>query len=524
MKKLTVCLTALLLSVAACVKVETPSAPLNNRGEYAITFSHQATKASYQSNSRTGYDTFKLFVWNSNGEEVMNPYIVTYDNEYKYDVAPQELKYFSNTTSSYDFIGIIPETKTTNHVADTIEVKDLVSFKVDDNRVTGNLTADSPEEFLYSYKRVPKSAYSSVVDLNFKHGNSVIYLGFSSDRNDTKLINYSPGIKDTTDTWINLKRGYSAVGSATKLMGPGESSYTTAAALPADLVAEIKSYYSVDGGTPGDYDLHMGNSVWPSDVLKKLRVVKAIPAQYKVTCYMYTTGKTMDFFNGWKYLQDNGYDIQPANSGGKPDVWNYILIDAFVNGSAYTVVGLNCNDSNAVPQYTIVDSTIEGVRMFTADSTATVFAKHIAHTLKADAKVSADGLVFANRQADSTVITYSLPATTTLGETPVWSATTFYALPGDANLNYLVVKLSYIYNGITVYDVRVPIKLPDGGLQPGKYYKYDLYITSTGNGTNDPDEAANEKDEIIIENLNPIVVNLVHEDYEVGADKRITIK
>ena len=63
----------------------------------------------------------------------------------------------------------------------------------------------------------------------------------------------------------------------------------------------------------------------------------------------------MHFFNGWKYLQDNGYDIQPATSGGKSDVWNYVLIDAFVNGSAYTVVGLNPWDSNAAPQYTIVE-------------------------------------------------------------------------------------------------------------------------------------------------------------------------
>lgn len=164
-----------------------------------------------------------------------------------------------------------------------------------------------------------------------------------------------PAYNDTTDTWVNLKRSYSAIGSATKLKGPGESTYTTAAALPAELVAEIKSYYSINGGDPGDYDLHMGNSVWPSNEIKQLRVVKDIPAEYKVSYDMYNSGEVMDFFNGWKYLQDNGYDIQPASTGGKPAVWDYVLIDAFVNGSAYTVVGLNCGDSNAVPQYTIVE-------------------------------------------------------------------------------------------------------------------------------------------------------------------------
>ena len=121
------------------------------------------------------------------------------------------------------------------------------------------------------------------------------------------------------------------------------------------MVNEIKSYYTVDGGDAGDYDLHMGNSVWPSATIKKLRVVKEIPEAYKMKVTMYGTDKTMEFFNGFKYLQDNGYDIQPANSGGKPDVWNYILIDAFVNGSAYTVVGLNWGgDANSTPQYTIV--------------------------------------------------------------------------------------------------------------------------------------------------------------------------
>ena len=72
-------------------------------------------------------------------------------------------------------------------------------------------------------------------------------------------------------------------------------------------------------------------------------------------------------------------------------------------------------------------------------------------------------------------------------------------------------------------EVRVPIKLPDGGLKQGKYYKYELHITSTGNGTNDPNEASDEKDEIIIESLNPIIVNLSVTGYEVGADEKIII-
>lgn len=172
----------------------------------------------------------------------------------------------------------------------------------------------------------------------------------------TPEIPYQPAVYDTTDTWVNLKRGYSAEGSATKLRtktGDTWGSFTDNAPLPDALVAEIKSYYSIDNGTPGDYDLHMGASVWPSATLKQLRVVKPIPDEYKITVELYTSGETMDFFNGWKYLKDNGYDIQPRTSGGKPAIWNYVLIDAFVNGTAYTVVGFNFGDKNAVPNYTV---------------------------------------------------------------------------------------------------------------------------------------------------------------------------
>ena len=171
-------------------------------------------------------------------------------------------------------------------------------------------------------------------------------------------VPYQPAVYDTTDTWVNLKRGTNVDGSATKLKGPGESSYTDNAALPATLVNEIKSYYSINNGTAGDYDLHMGNTAWPSSEIRQLRVVKAIPAEYKITVEMYA-GVTMDFFNGWKYLKDNGYDIQPRISGGKPAVWDYILIDAFVNGTAYTVVGLSYGSSQSAPQYTVEETSPE---------------------------------------------------------------------------------------------------------------------------------------------------------------------
>ena len=536
------------LCLTACVQtIETEYPSVNSKGEYLIQFGAKGTRALASSTSQTGYDQFNLYVWNSNNDTIMKPYMVQAlsPSKYEYATVPnQELKYFSNTASYYDFTGVIPTTHKETILGDTIKVDTIKAFTVDDARVTGTLIADSPEEFLWAYKRVQKADYPNVVDLNFKHQNALIYLGFSSDRDDTKLLDYVPGTpdipahNDTTDMWVNLKRSYSAVGSATSVKGPGDANYTNAKPLPQALVDTIKSYYSINNGTPGDYDLHMGASVWPSNELKQLRVVKPIPAEYKITVDLYTTGVTMDLFNAKKFLNDNGYYINTASSGGTPAVLSdYVYIDAFVNGSAYTVVGFNFGNSNASPNYTIDHipaqpgvKGIDGVRVFSADSIGennlpadTAYCVHIPHTMIADAYIDSTGCKLDNRVTSDSVIQFSLPATTTLNATPVWSATTFYGLPGDANFNFIVVKISYTYNGVTSYDVRVPIKLPAGGLQAGKYYKYEIKIGSTYNGTNDPNEARNEKDEILIEGLHPIVVNLGVEDYTQGANQQIKI-
>lgn len=212
------------------------------------------------------------------------------------------------------------------------------------------------------------------VPLSFKH--TLSWLGFTAEVADNASVKYvdiksimftalgegtpaipaQPAVYDTTDTWVNLKKSSNAVATSTALKGPGETTYTNAAPIPAELVAEIKSYYSIDGGTAGDYDLKLGNSVWPSNVTyKQLRVVKDIPAEYKLTVDMHGEGIMMTFFDAVKYLKDNGYYIQSGSTGGKPSVFsdNYIILDAYVNGAAYTVTALNWGEANSVPQYTI---------------------------------------------------------------------------------------------------------------------------------------------------------------------------
>lgn len=162
-----------------------------------------------------------------------------------------------------------------------------------------------------------------------------------------------PAYNDTTDTWMNLRRSSNVDGSPTRTSTDGGATYVDNFEIPAALVAEIKSYYSINNGTAGNYDLHMGNSVWPSAEIRQLRVVKDVPAAYRMPVET-TSGDVIVFFNALKYLEDNGYKVTYRISGGKPDLFNYPIIDLFVNGTAYTIVGFNFGVS------TVYDANVGG--------------------------------------------------------------------------------------------------------------------------------------------------------------------
>lgn len=371
----------LLAGIMACTKIEDMSAKFNQ--EIAFNTSSPATKAIVEGTTMT--DNFGVYGWVVPGTYSVNGGYLMRNAEYEEtgDAANDAIYYWPKSDNNQNVEVIFTAYSQFDSSVTLNATEDSLTISIP------NLTQaliDNPDDFddvLWAQTKVDHHQDGNVgatherVYLQFKHALS--WLQFNADIKDNTPIKwvkvkqisfgeYRPAVagdpgqeyiapyNDTTDTWVNLKKSYSAVGSATKLKGPGESTYTNAAALPEELVNEIKSYYTVDNGAAGDYDLHMGNTVWASNVIKQLRRTdKAIPATYDIAVEM-TGGEIMHFFNGWKYLQDNGYDIQPATSGGKPDVWNYVLIDAFVNGAAYTVVGLNCWDSNAKPQHTIVEN------------------------------------------------------------------------------------------------------------------------------------------------------------------------
>lgn len=378
MKKLFVTILSVMLLFVSCAKVDDITARIPSQ-DSEIMFnvgSRVATKAIVEGTAMV--DTFGVYGYVVPGDySVAGGYLMK-NGQYDKDGNALDGPYYWPKSDNYTGIDFIFTAYSQYVTAPTWEndtlklvVPTLTQALIDDpdafNDVLWAQTA-------YNHHQ-NATAEQERVALNFKHALS--WLQFRGEVINSKIkwvkvkqisfgeyrdsipgvapipeVPYQPAVYDTTDTWVNLKRGTNVDGSATKLKGPGESSYTDNAALPAELVNEIKSYYSINNSTAGDYDLHMGNSVWPSAEIRQLRVVKDIPAAYKITVEMYA-GVTMDFFNGWKYLKDNGYDIQPRLSGGKPAVWDYVLIDAFVNGSAYTVVGLNYGNSQSAPQYTI---------------------------------------------------------------------------------------------------------------------------------------------------------------------------
>jgi len=579
-KNIFLAILSVLMIAVSCAKIDGGYygvyPPMNTKGEYAIVFDNPdpLTKAEKISTSGNGYDEFSLYTWNSNDEVIMNPFKVeaTGVGAYEYDgVSGQTLQYFKNNADSYSFIGIVPATDVTlNNGTVTLGVE---SFVVDDARVTGTLAADSPKEFLWARADVDKANYSQVVTLPFKHGNALLYLGFISDDSNTQIVDYTPTIPEvpasagTPDTETYTKK-------TTKFIDELVAGSEVQVAI---------GFYGADSpkltkGNPNPIYIGTNNGTWKSkDWL--LSIKDAVNAQfvyYRLNEVYNSTSKT-ETTEDWESADSNknifmmkladGVDKAEFAAGndafstalkahqtdwkGGSDNGSFWAMFEKAYNEGWRVIRINVSDANANQVLVFLSSNIvkdtqvctitpgtpatpgspeipglKGIRVFSAKEDATDGYAHLAHTKTADATV-ATGLTFDNRVAVTDSIQFSLPTNTiipvgTTENDAVYSPTTFYAIPGDAGLTHFVVKVSYTYKGTTVYDVRVPLALPAAGLEAGKYYKYIINITSIGNGTNDPDEANNEKDDIDIVN-NPIQVTTTITDYENGHTQIITI-
>ena len=516
-----VIVSALLLFVS-CAKVESPysnQVPVNSKGEYAIVFTKApATKASVAAWSDfNGYDKFQLFTWNAD-TTIMNPFKVVGDSTgYKYEgVDGQELQYFKKQYDAYNFIGIIPDNASASLNDTTVTVTGVESFVVDDKRVElDSIINDSPKEFLYAQATVAKENYGHKVTLPFKHGNALLKLSFKSDKNDTELLDYTPynpGTPGTpgTPAWDETVRDTTYTYQMTATTVPTQGPAIADINITDEDIAYVNDKYTASKGFANYATNNVITGPLDEDMYGYLKT--KYPALATAT------------LNNW------------ASNVTNP---NMRLIHIDKTGAYNTYVGVWVNVQNVISQPGTMNVTetivhhdaipgtpgtaatgLVGIRVFSADSTAAGFV-HVKHTLSTDAIITPATFNWGERVAATDSIQFSLPATKIL-TSEQWSPTTFYAIPGDTNLNYFVVKFSYKYDGTTVYDVRVPLKLPVGGLVAGKYYHYIINITSTGNGTNDPGEAEGDKDEIDIVN-NPIVVTVSTTDYTEGTTTTVTI-
>ena len=512
----------------------------NNQGQSAIAFSNYGngqttravatTRASASSTSATGYDDFKFYGWTKDSV-VINGYNVSYVYPgWTYvGINDQQLHWFDNFVNKYEFIGIIPQDIQQTFNNGVVNVTGVESFLIN-NPYEGiqNVGNDTPKEFLYSYSLVESSEYSEGVNMNFVHGNSKIYLKFTSDDPNTEIIDYYPvtpeqpaipEVIDTVGVYVNLKNTSNVIASVTNL--------SSTSPIPDNLLAEIKSYYSVNGSAPGDYSL---KPAWSGNI--PLKIVKPIPDAYKKSVYMYTTGIIMDFFDGFKYLQDNGCDIQPGSNGGKPAVWDYILLDGYANDNGtYGIKALNWGHNNSVPQYEVnitpgsaaVPGTgIPGIVVLPAKITTTPNRTLSTYVVKADATINSSGCEFTPTDFSSN-INLTKPEGK-ISTTAVSSPTVLFALPcNDSEIGF-TVKFSFTYKGTNIYDARVWIPANHVQWQQGKYYTYTINIKGRGNGKPEPSNPEGDDPTIPDSQSNyQITVTVSITDYTAGENHEYDI-
>lgn len=527
-KNIFLAIVATVMTIASCAKIESTFSnriPTNSKGEYAILFGDRTleTKAAINTTAGNGYDEFSLFGWNALNDTIMNPFTVQANgaNSYVYEeVNGQKLQYFKNNTDSYSFIGIIP---TTDAKVKNGAVKvGVESFVVDDNRVSGTLTADSPKEFLWARADVVKANYGSVVNLPFKHGNALLYLGFISDDGNTQIVDYTPYTPATSGQAAYDEDVVTYTYSVTIAPSAYQGPLFASSAITQEDIDYVNSKYSASK----PWSATMGSSTFNGDLNENMweYLVSKHPSLASEDVKQWaTTG-----YQGYKTMESPYMRLvhMEVISGSGDSTLDGCIRGWFVNVANMSNTPQEVHTTvhhDAIPATPA--SGFKGIRVFSAKVDATDGYAHLAHTKTADAIV-ATALTFDNRIAVTDSILFSLPTgVIPVGTTEaqaVYSPTTFYAIPGDEGLTHFVVKLSYTYKGTTVYDVRVPIVLPATGLEAGKYYKYIINITSTANGTNNPDEANNEKDDIDITD-NPIQATIDVTDYTEGHTQIVTI-
>ena len=472
--------------------------PQNENGEFGIVFGNYSpyTKAMSKNDvllgpNQCGYDNFNMYAW-KDGSAVMNPYSVKWsDNAWSYDnVDGQQLQYFDRNSMKYDFIGVISNG---NESADPGEVivTNVPAFLDNSDELT------TPDELLWTSVTVEKANYASPVSLNFKHANAKMYLGFASDRDDTQIIDYTPytpGIPGTegTPAWDEVVEVTDYQMTATTV--PVEGPTITDINISDEDIAYVNDKFTASKG----FANYATNNVITGPLNEDMYA-------YLVSKYPALSTATL---NNWNtYVTNPNMRLVHINTEGA----QYNRYSAvFVN-----IQNVNFNTGGTTHQETIHHDAIpgepgtpatglEGIRVFSVSIDNDGHNIVTNHTTEATAVIT-DECILIQTAADDEVIVFGKPTSTVAQfnsqaditwEGSTKSPSVWYALPAANSDNGYVVKFSYTYDGVSYYDARVHIPFADSDFEQGVYYTYVVYITSKTNGTTDPNEAEEDKDEV----------------------------
>lgn len=456
--------------------------PTNENGEAGIFFGNYvpATKATSENGhfvgpNECGYDSFSMFAF-KDGVAVMNPYTVAWNGSmWSYETNTQELQYFDRNSEKYDFIGVIADNTTNDNGVIKVNAE---AFMDNSNEM------DTPKEVLYSITSVDKSGYNAPVSINFQHVNAKMYIGFASDKADTKIIDYAPG----TSIWKQNARPFRAVAgdSNTGTKTPHSLMYN---AITDEDITHVNQYKVTVTSNGKVYE--------PTDSWADYSglVDATVEGDLDVNMWDYLVAKHPELANNgtedleWRQINDNVdkrvIHIERAQLGNQNIIYFWVINK---NNTAIII-----NNGNS----------LTGIRVFSVDSDANGLVK-TEHTTEALVSIE-NTCTLTSTASSGDVLEFAIPSSNvaqfaTKDDVVVndvtFSPSVYYTLPVNNPASGYVVKFSYTYDGTNYYDARVNIPAVDSNFEPGCYYKYVIYITDKTNGSTDPKDAITGKDDV----------------------------
>ena len=479
---------------------------------------YTATKAmAGEGPNAVGYGSFKVFGFEDE-TVIMDPYSVVWDGtNWLYEgIGSQELKYYDRSAEQYSFVGVISD-KTPERDGTVIDVNGVEAFQVND-------PMNSPKELLYAQTTMEKAAFGQYVSMNFNHLNARMYIGFASDRNDTEIIDYVPAVPGVAGTMTTEHAKMFDLLAQGKLVGYGLTSFQ----------GDQNGYYAGMEGNFFNLNPYQGGY----NYISKERLAELMPlvnAQFvycdencnSVDSWEYGVEKKDKMFlkfadgvNGSEFIAGNDAFWNNLTAEEKTKMQNYknsgcrvIRIDKLADGNyfawgesyaqaSWVSPSSTERDFKVINGGTIGKAGLGGIRVFSVDDAGSPIV-HKVHTNSADLHITKAGVVsFDNESQSSDVINFGVPTgaiaqsddSNILWANATPSPTIRYALP-VSNTGY-VVKVSYTYNGVNYYDARVLIPTASADFAASKDYTYGIYITSKTNGTTDPEQAREDKNEV----------------------------